>query len=162
MGLHTSRSTRPANAVACLPISSPASPQKPSTLLLYLSVDDDWERLKTLQQIQRRPSLGMQYLMGALKREGYPFTYHDQGVEDFPPEDVIQLVNNEHHAVVGIHCNVVYYQKVCRYVAALKEQTNAKVIIGGPGAALASNFLEAGADCVVQGEAEFRLTSIIE
>jgi hypothetical protein len=33
--------------------------------LLYLSVDDDWERLKSLQQIQRRPSLGMQYLMAA-------------------------------------------------------------------------------------------------
>jgi radical SAM superfamily enzyme YgiQ (UPF0313 family) len=137
-------------------------PRRPSTLLLYLSIDDDWERLKTLQQIQRRPSLGMQYLMAALHREGYPFAYRDQVIQDFALEDVIREVNDRGHAVVGIHCNVVYYRKVCRYVTALKQQTRARVIVGGPGASLASAFLEAGADCVVRGEAEFRLTAIIE
>ena len=136
--------------------------ERPSTLLLYLSVDDEWERLKTLQQIQRRPSLGMQYLMAALQREGYPFAYRDQVVQDFSLEDVIREVNERGHAIVGIHCNVVYYRKVCRYVAALKERTNARVLVGGPGASLASEFLQAGADCVVHGEAEFRLTTIIE
>src|SRR5262245_66564671 len=94
-----------------------AGAQRPSTLLLYLSVDDDWERLATLQQVQRRPSLGMQYLMAALHREGYPFEYRDQVVQDFTVEDVIREVNLKDHAVVGIHCNVVYYRKVCRYVA---------------------------------------------
>jgi radical SAM superfamily enzyme YgiQ (UPF0313 family) len=138
------------------------SSERPSTLLLYLSVDDDWERLKTLQQIQRRPSLGMQYLMAALQREGYPFTYRDQIIQDFTLEDIIREVNQEGHAVVGIHCNVVYYQKVCRYVAALKERTRARVIVGGPGSTLSSEFIKAGADCVVHGEAEFRLSAIIE
>ena len=61
--------------------------RRPSTLLLYLSVDEEWERLKALQQVQRRPSLGMQYLMAALHREGYPFAYRDQVVEDFTLED---------------------------------------------------------------------------
>jgi radical SAM superfamily enzyme YgiQ (UPF0313 family) len=136
--------------------------QRPSTLLLYLSVDDEWERLKTLQQVQRRPSLGMQYLMAALQREGYPFAYRDQVVQDFGLEDVIREVIERGHAVVGIHCNVVYYRKVCRYVAALKERTGARIIVGGPGSSLASEFLQAGADCVVRGEAEFRLTAIIE
>jgi len=130
--------------------------------LLYLSVDDDWERLKTLQQIQRRPSLGMQYLMAALQRDGYPFAYRDQIIQDFTLDDVIREVNDGGHAIVGIHCNVVYYQKVCRYVTALKEHTRARVIVGGPGASLASEFLEAGADCVVRGEAEFRLSTIVE
>lgn len=142
--------------------SGDRSSARPSTLLLYLSVDDDWERLKTLQQIQRRPSLGMQYLMAALHREGYPFEYRDQVVQDFTLEDVIRGVNEDGHAVVGIHCNVVYYRKVCRYVAAIKERTRARVIVGGPGASLASEFIEAGADCVVQGEAEFRLTAIVD
>lgn len=136
--------------------------QRPSTLLLYLSVDDEWERLKTLQQVQRRPSLGMQYLMASLQREGYPFEYRDQVIQDFTLEDVIRAVIERGHAVVGIHCNVVYYRKVCRYVAALKERTGARVIVGGPGSSLASEFLQAGADCVVRGEAEFRLTAIIE
>ena len=36
------------------------------------------------------------------------------------------------------------------------------MLIGGPGASLASEFLGAGADCVVQGEAEFRLTKIVD
>jgi radical SAM superfamily enzyme YgiQ (UPF0313 family) len=130
--------------------------------LLYLSVDEEWERLKTLQQIQRRPSLGMQYLMAELRREGYPYEYRDQVVQDFTLDDVVRLVNDAGHAVVGIHCNVVYYQKVCRYVSTLKARTRARVIVGGPGASLSAEFLKAGADCVVHGEAEFRLTKIIE
>src|SRR5689334_18991167 len=80
---------------------------EPSTLLLYLSVDEEWERLKTLQQVQRRPSLGMQYLMAELRREGYPYEYRDQVVQDFTLDDVIRNVNEAGHAVVGIHCNVV-------------------------------------------------------
>lgn len=100
--------------------------------------------------------------MAALNRAGYPFKYRDQIVQDFTLDDVIREVNEEHHAVVGIHCNVVYYQKVCIYIAALKAKTNARVIVGGPGASLSSEFLKAGADCVVQGEAEFRLTTIID
>jgi radical SAM superfamily enzyme YgiQ (UPF0313 family) len=136
--------------------------RRPSILLLYLSVDDDWERLKTLQQVQRRPSLGMQYLMGALSRAGYPFEYRDQVIEGFTLDDLIREVNERKHAVVGIHCNVVYYEKVCRYVTALKQRTDARVVVGGPGASLAAAFIEAGADCVVHGEAEFRLTAIID
>ncbi|MBI3784770.1 MAG: radical SAM protein [Deltaproteobacteria bacterium] len=142
--------------------SSVNSDQRPSTLLLYLSVDEEWERLKTLQEVQRRPSLGMQYLMAALTRDGYPFQYRDQVVQDFTLEDVLDEVNDQGHSIVGIHCNVVYYQKVCRYVAALKEKTRARVIVGGPGTSLASEFIAAGADCVVKGEAEFRLTAIID
>lgn len=142
--------------------STANSPRRPSTLLLYLSMEDEWERMKSLQQVQRRPSLGMQYLMAALHREGYPFEYRDQVVQDFTLEDVVREVNERGHAVVGIHCNVVYYRKVCRYVAALKEQTRAHVVVGGPGASLSSEFIQAGADCVVRGEAEFRLTTIIE
>ena len=87
---------------------STSSSGRPSTLLLYLSVDEEWERLKTLQQIQRRPSLGMQYLMAELRRQGYPYEYRDQVVQDFTLDDVIRYVNESHHAVVGIHCNVVY------------------------------------------------------
>src|SRR5258706_7905639 len=131
--------------------SAMSSSAHPSTLLLYLSVDDEWERLKTLQQVQRRPSLGMQYLMAALHSEGYPFEYRDQIIQDFSLEDVIREVNEGGHSVVGIHCNVVYYRKVCRYVLALKQRTAARVIVGGPGASLASEFLQAGADCVVRG-----------
>ncbi|MDX2167121.1 MAG: radical SAM protein [Deltaproteobacteria bacterium] len=138
------------------------SAARPSTLLLYLSVEDEWERLKTLQQIQRRPSLGMQYLMAALQRDGYPFEYRDQVIQDFGLDDVIRTVVEGGHDVVGIHCNVVYYRKVCRYVAALKERTTARVVVGGPGASMAAELLAAGADCVVHGEAEFRLTAIIE
>ena len=65
-------------------------PGRPSTLLLYLSVDEDWTRLKTLQQVQRRPSLGMQYLMAQLNREAYPFEYRDQVIQSFGLEDVIR------------------------------------------------------------------------
>lgn len=100
--------------------------------------------------------------MAALHRDGYPFEYLDQVIQDFTLEEVIRRVNEEGHAVVGIHCNVVYYRKVCRYVAALKEKTRARVVVGGPGASLSSEFVGAGADCVVQGEGEFRLIAIIE
>lgn len=142
--------------------ASKQSAEHPSTLLLYLTVDDEWERLKTLQEVQRRPSLGMQYLMAVLQRENYPFTYRDQIIQPFTLEDIVREVNEAGHAVVGIHCNVVYYQKVCRYVRALKELTQAKVMVGGPGSTLAAEFIEAGADCVVHGEAEPRLIQIID
>lgn len=139
-----------------------AKAPRPSTLLLYLSIDDDWERLKTLQQIQRRPSLGMQYLMAALRREGYPYDYRDQILEPFTLDDVIRQIERGGHDIVGIHCNVVYYQKVCRYVAAIKARTRARVVVGGPGASMAADFIRAGADCVVHGEAEFRLTKVLD
>jgi radical SAM superfamily enzyme YgiQ (UPF0313 family) len=135
---------------------------RPSTLLLYLSVDDDWERLKSMQTIQRRPSLGMQYLMAALRRDAYPFTYRDQIIQDFTLDDILKEINERRYDVVGIHCNVVYFRKVCRYVEAIRKGTRARVMVGGPGASMAADFLAAGADCVVHGEAEFRLTAIID
>lgn len=136
---------------------------RPSTLLLYLAVDDDWERLNNLQQMQRRPSLGMQYLMAVLQRAEYPFEYRDQILHEFTVEKVIEWIGAGRHSVVGIHCNVVYYRKVCRYVAAIKANTDARVMVGGPGASSAeAALLAAGADCVVHGEAELRLTRIID
>jgi radical SAM superfamily enzyme YgiQ (UPF0313 family) len=104
----------------------------------------------------------VQYLMATLKNAGYPFRYRDQMVEDFDLEDLVEEVNEGKYDVVGMHANVIYYKKVCDYARALKERTSAKVLIGGPGAELGKMYIDAGADAVCLGEAEPRLTAILD
>lgn len=136
--------------------------QKPNTLLLFPSLDANWERLKAVESGCRRPSLGMQYVMGSMREHGYGFTYRDQIVEYVPLEEIIDQTNQAGHNIVGLHANVMTADKICGYTKALKEKTDAKVIIGGPGSNLGHLYMEAGADLVCKGEVEERLPQILE
>lgn len=135
---------------------------KPSTFLLFPTLDSNWERLKAVESGCRRPSLGMQYIMGAMRHEGFGFRYRDETVELASLNAFVDQVNQEGHNIVGLHANVMTADKICEYTKVFKERTNAKVIIGGPGVSLGDRYMEAGADLVCKGEAEERLARILE
>lgn len=131
-------------------------------LLVYPSLSSDYQRLKTVERtLARRPSLGMQYLMGVLRRAGVGYVFHDQVLDDISLPQLIEQVRRQAIPTVGLHVNYMTTDKVCGYIAALKNDTAAKVIVGGPGTLEAERFVAAGADAVVIGEAETRLPKVL-
>lgn len=130
-------------------------------LLLYPSMNIEWDRVKACEVNVRRPSLGLGYLMAVMRDNGIDYTYRDMVAERLALKDVIDEVKRGAYTTVAMHANSSTVEDVCRLMNAVKEHTPAKMLIGGPGGVEGRAFMEAGADCVCVGEAEHRLAPIL-
>ncbi|MCZ7584376.1 MAG: hypothetical protein M5R36_14130 [Deltaproteobacteria bacterium] len=64
--------------------------------------------------------------------------------------------------VVAIHSNFLSKRGIGRFIQAVRESSDAKILVGGPGATEPEAFLEAGAHAVCVGEVEHRATALID
>jgi anaerobic magnesium-protoporphyrin IX monomethyl ester cyclase len=139
----------------------PSSDRLPRILLFYPKIDSNWERISAGDNLHR-PSLGLQYVMAVLHRQGYVFQFVDQVIEKKSHDDVLAEIRNNRFEIVGIHCNVLTRYGVCQLIQRIKSETAAKVLVGGPGTIEPAPYVEAGADVVLIGEAENRLIELIQ
>lgn len=130
-------------------------------LILYPAMDIEWDRVKACEVNVRRPSLGLGYLMAILRKAGIEFTYMDMVAKKLALRHVVEELKAGAYTTVALHANSSTKDDVCRIIAAVREHTDARTLIGGPGGVRGREFMEAGADCVCVGEAEERFIPIL-
>ena len=140
----------------------PVRDSPPRTLLLYPSMDASWARIRGGEVEIRRPSLGLQYVMAALDRAGYPFAFRDQVVQGVSADSLVREVARGGIDVVGIHANVMSRDRVRGFIRELKARAPVPVLVGGPGSLEGRIYLDAGADAVCVGEAAPRIVALVD
>ncbi|MBI2060438.1 MAG: cobalamin B12-binding domain-containing protein [Nitrospirae bacterium] len=113
------------------------------------------------QRIQRRPQLGLQYIAAVLENLGHATEIWDQAVERFTMESLLARMSRTKPLFFGYYSHSFVRDKLCRHLRQIKPIVSSKLIVGGPGALHAKDFLEAGADGVVRGEAEAVLPALV-
>ena len=121
----------------------------------YYLEEDPLER----EVMRPYPPLGLLYLSAHLKRRGFEVEVFDTTFSSF--EDLVALLHRRRPPVVGISGNLMTRRNVVRTVRACRE-LGARVVLGGPEpASYAAEYLERGADVVVEGEGELTLEQLL-
>ena len=98
------------------------------------------------------PSMGLLYLAAALRRAAIEPVYLDAFLEPLTPGRIADAAAGAVFA--GFTSNIVMRPDVCAAIRELKRRADVPVIVGGPGHWEARDYLDAGADAVVAGEAD--------
>lgn len=126
-------------------------------LLLYIN------RLGTGNLYQNTEPLGLKALAAFIEEKGYSSYVYSGSVHE-----AVKLAGigapEKTPAVVGLYCDFETLSAVESFSRFLKENTSAKVFVGGPQAvALGEEFLKRSlSDAVVRGEGEYPLYELLE
>ncbi len=112
-----------------------------------------------IQVMKPYPPLGILYISSYLKSRGF-----DVGVFDTTFSDMAQFqqaIIEQKPSIVGIYTNMMTKRNVLKMIEFLKGQ-NLYIVLGGPDPPYyAQQYLEHGADIVIQGEGEITLEELI-
>ncbi len=112
-----------------------------------------------LKVMRPYPPLGILYISSYLKSKGFDVQVFDSTFSSM--EAFKALVTRERPGVVGLYTNMMTKRNVLEMTAHC-HQHGAKVILGGPEPRYyAQQYLQAGADVVVNGEGEITLEELI-
>ncbi len=115
---------------------------------------------------EKRPPLGIGYLISILKKRGHNVYFSD---EYLCPSDIIESdflsKNNIHY--VGIYANTICYSSTLKMFYNLqkkreKKEWLGKIIVGGPHTSVGYNEIPEFVDHIVIGEGEISLPEILE
>lgn len=121
----------------------------------YFLSDDEKER----QIMKPYPPLGLLYLSAYLKACGHSVEVYDSTFGS--RGELLQKFQQSPCGVVGIYTNLITRRAVLEIISAAK-QSGWVAILGGPESAnYAPQYLDAGADIVVNGEGEATLTELV-
>ncbi len=112
------------------------------------------------QQIMKPyPPLGLLYLSSHLRAKGFGVEIYDSTFGSFV--ELEGILENEPPATLGLYVNLMTRPAALRIVQAAKRH-GWKVVLGGPEPSnYVAEYLEAGADLVVEGEGEATLEEIL-
>ena len=123
----------------------------------YLVADEMNYKMKLV------PQLGFQYLSGTLRSTGRPCRIFDQPVLRFGQQKLFSDLAANPDRAVGFYCDSFLKPKVIDWIRALRQAGSDKsILVGGPGAFGAEDYLKAGADIVAHGEGERTIIEIAE
>lgn len=110
------------------------------------------------------PGIGMAYLASVCRRAGHQVYVLDNFIANFSPEKVVRLVRDWQADVVGLSMLTPTAQSTAALGKAVREGTDAKVVLGNLHASLfAEQLLGAGAaDVVVHGEGEIIFPQLLD
>jgi radical SAM superfamily enzyme YgiQ (UPF0313 family) len=101
------------------------------------------------------PPLGLAYIAAVLEKE---FSVEILDLTINPKTDFVEYLNDEKPDVVGFTATTPQVNTVFKLIKLVKENTDAKIIVGGPHpTALPHESIEHGADFVVRGEGEMTI-----
>lgn len=119
---------------------------------------------KELQIMKPYVPLGILYISAYLKSHGFDVTVYDSTFKSFDEQKKIILEANSD--VIAIYCNLMTKLNVLRLIDFIKSSgvlSNTKIILGGPEPPhYAKEFLDYGADIIVQGEGEITMKELCE
>jgi radical SAM superfamily enzyme YgiQ (UPF0313 family) len=121
----------------------------------YFIAEDEHE-----QQIMKPyPPLGLLYISSHLKAKGFAVDLYDTTFVTLA--DFEAYVQRERPSLVGLYCNLMTKHNILRQIEMCKA-VGAKVVLGGPEPiSYAEQYLNAGADIIVNGEGEETLEELI-
>ena len=121
--------------------------------------------LSPFSTTEKRPPIGVGYLISVLRREGHSVRFIDNYLKPtrFIEEGVLE---KESIDVVGIYCNTICLRDTLRMVEAIDGRRRAgtwggKIVVGGPHASVAPETLPPAVDHIVQGEGERALVDLL-
>jgi radical SAM superfamily enzyme YgiQ (UPF0313 family) len=118
-----------------------------------------YEDPKELQIMKPYAPLGILYLSSHLRAKGFAVEVYDSTFGS--REELFRILADGPPATLGISGNLMTRRSVLDILAAAKA-AGWKVILGGPEpASYAAQYLQAGADVVVEGEAELTLEELL-
>jgi anaerobic magnesium-protoporphyrin IX monomethyl ester cyclase len=118
-----------------------------------------YEDPKELQIMKPYAPLGILYLSSHLRAKGFDVEVYDSTFGS--REELFKILTDGPPATLGISGNLMTRRTVLDILAAAKT-AGWKVILGGPEpASYAAEYLQAGADVVVEGEAELTLEELL-
>ncbi len=121
----------------------------------YYLYEDPAER----QIMKPYPPLGLMYLTSHLRSVGFDVELVDATFSS--REEHLQRIRDCGAPVVGIYVNLMTRRNALQVIAAAKA-TGARVVLGGPEPAnYAEEYIERGADVIVDGEGELTLTELL-
>src|SRR5690242_15780056 len=114
---------------------------------------------KELQIMKPYAPLGILYLSSHLRARGFDVEIYDSTFGS--RAELFRLLEQGPPATIGIYGNLLTRRNVLE-IAAKARECGWRVVLGGPEPAnYASEYLEAGADLVVQGEGEIVMEQIL-
>ncbi len=121
----------------------------------YFIAEDEHE-----QQIMKPyPTLGLLYISSHLKANGFAVDLYDTTFVTLADFEV--YIQRERPSLVGLYCNLMTKHNILRQIQMCKA-VGAKVVLGGPEPiSYAEQYLQAGADIIVNGEGEETLEELI-
>ncbi len=114
---------------------------------------------KELQIMKPYAPLGILYLSSHLRRAGFDVEVYDSTFGS--REELLRILDEGPPSVIGIYGTLMTRQSVLRIAAAAGER-GWRVVLGGPEPpSYAREYLQAGADVVVEGEGERTLEDLL-
>src|ERR1700730_11448915 len=118
-----------------------------------------YEDPKELQIMKPYVPLGILYLSSHLRAKGFDVDVYDSTFGS--REELFRILSDGPPAVLGISGNLMTRRNVLDILGAAKG-AGWKVVLGGPEpASYAEEYLQAGADVVVEGEAELTVEELL-
>ncbi|MGB7340505.1 MAG: radical SAM protein [Phototrophicaceae bacterium] len=112
-----------------------------------------------MQVMKPYPPLGILYISSYLKSKGFDVGVFDTTFSNMT--DFQQAIKIDKPSIVGIYTNMMTKRNVLTMIDFLKGQ-NIYIVLGGPDPPYyAQDYLDYGADIVVQGEGEWTLEALI-
>jgi len=111
---------------------------------------------------EKRPPLGVGYLISVLRNNNYNVYFNDQYLQK---NDILNspFLLKHNIDVIGIYSNTVCFQGTLDLLAQLKSQDwKGKIIIGGPHTSVGSDMFSQEVDYIVIGEGEITLLDILQ
>ncbi len=113
-------------------------------------------------RISTFPNLGMLYLASMLRRKGYETAYHDRAYDRFDDNFIQNLVSRT-PLFIGIYDNIALKADVIDITQRIRRLSkDIPIVLGGPGHFEHEDYLKAGANAVVAGEADHIIVEIAE
>ena len=115
-----------------------------------------------LSTLQKRPKIGLEYVRGAAAAEGLASEIVDEHDQPVDLELLLRRLVDRGTPFVGLYATSFNRARVTTQLRSLRAALPAaRLVVGGPGAFHAAQFLEAGADAVFVGEADDSLREYI-
>lgn len=115
---------------------------------------------------EKRPPLGVGYLISTLKQRGHRVFFLDEYLR---PSNILDSSFIIDHAIdfVGIYANTICYPETLKLLAKLSERRHSdhwpgKIIMGGPHTSFGAADVPTDVDHIVVGEGEQALVEIVE
>lgn len=134
-------------------------------VLIDLATDETCrvvDRTLRYRALKRKPKLGLQYLCAVIEQHGYQCEVRDQQIAAFTATDIIEAIVKTPPLFVGFYSHSFIRDKLIQYITKIREVSSVPIVIGGPGAIHARDFLAGGCDIVVCGEGEKTVVNVIE
>lgn len=114
---------------------------------------------------EKRPPIGLGYLMAVLKRAGHTIHFSDEYLQ---PSNILEtdFVTKEHIECVGIYSNTICYDSTLAMFETLQQKREngtwrGKIMVGGPHTSVGLQTIPEYVDHIVIGEGEISVLKII-